>query len=285
MWGLSSSFLLKASRPGLWFPTVWLYLLPLSGSTSYQRVAFWVGLFFVTFPLNLLVYGWNDLVDTETDRLNPRKDSYLFGARGTDAQLQSLPTVILLTQISTWPAVIYFGGIQALATLAGIVLFCWVYNHPHWGWRARPPLELFCQVGYLLVLPVSWSLNNVEIPSPETFLYLSLFCLQSQLIGEVMDIAPDTEAGRRTVATELGRMKTKSFIIVVVAGEIAMLLFVFQEVLFAGSLGLFILWLIIDYIVIKDKEYTPLQFRLFGLGSNLAALFSMAYIWQNKIFA
>ena len=285
MRALSPSFLLKASRPGLWFPTVWLYLLPLSGSTSYQRVAFWVGLFFVSFPLNLLVYGWNDLVDTETDRLNPRKDSYLFGARGTDGELQRLPAVILLTQLSTWPALVYFGGAQTLGTLAGIVLFCWVYNHPQWGWRARPPRELLCQVGYLLVLPISWSLNNVDIPSPATFLYLSLFCLQSQLIGEVMDIAPDTEAGRRTVATELGRMKTKLFILIVVAGEIAMLLFVFQEPLFASSLALFLLWLIIDYIVIRDQEYTPFQFRLFGLGSNVAALFSMVYIWQNKVFA
>ena len=83
-------FILKASRPGLWFVTLWLYLMPLAGSIDLHSPRFWAGLLAVTFPLNLVVYGWNDLVDRETDRANARKDSWLFGARGTDAQLDAL---------------------------------------------------------------------------------------------------------------------------------------------------------------------------------------------------
>jgi 4-hydroxybenzoate polyprenyltransferase len=33
--------------------------------------------------MGLLIYGWNDIVDYEADRLNPRKGTFLFGARGT----------------------------------------------------------------------------------------------------------------------------------------------------------------------------------------------------------
>jgi len=61
-------FWLKVSRPGLWFPTIWLYLMPLAGRPLGEGAAFWAGLAFVTFPLNFWVYGWNDRVDRETDR-------------------------------------------------------------------------------------------------------------------------------------------------------------------------------------------------------------------------
>ena len=70
-------FWLKVSRPGLWFATIWLYLLPTSQMDGiWTSIPFWIGLVYVTFPLNFLVYGWNDMVDIETDALNPRKDSF-----------------------------------------------------------------------------------------------------------------------------------------------------------------------------------------------------------------
>ena len=65
-------FYLKVSRPGLWFATIWLYLLPTSRSLELlESPAFWFGLLYVCFPINFLVYGWNDVVDHETDALNP----------------------------------------------------------------------------------------------------------------------------------------------------------------------------------------------------------------------
>ncbi|MEM8907345.1 MAG: hypothetical protein AAGD05_05815, partial [Bacteroidota bacterium] len=75
-------FWLKVSRPGLWFATLWLYFLPTSQMSLLHSWPFWLGLVYVTFPLNLLVYGWNDIVDQPIDAFNPRKDSYWFGAKG-----------------------------------------------------------------------------------------------------------------------------------------------------------------------------------------------------------
>ena len=89
-------FYLKASRPGLWFPTIWLYLLPTSGMDV--GIVFWVGLLYVSFPLNFLVYGWNDIVDEDIDRYNPRKDTYLFGAKGGRDELRSLPAAMICVQ-------------------------------------------------------------------------------------------------------------------------------------------------------------------------------------------
>src|SRR4030095_6422475 len=93
------TFLIKAARPGFWITSIWFYLLPLGGQNVFGTNEFWLGLIYVTFPLGVFIYGWNDCVDAETDRLNPRKDSYLFGARGTAAQLTWLPWLIALGQL------------------------------------------------------------------------------------------------------------------------------------------------------------------------------------------
>ena len=82
---------LKISRPGLWFPTIWIYLVPFANQVDYwQSVNFWLGLFFVTFPLNYLVYGLNDYNDIDADAVNERKGNYLFGAKASKSYLNGV---------------------------------------------------------------------------------------------------------------------------------------------------------------------------------------------------
>ena len=88
--GRNGRSLMKVARPGFWTTSLWFYLLPLGQQHVFGSWTFWLGCFYVTFPLGLLIYGWNDLVDAETDRLNPRKGNFLFGARPDDAQLAAL---------------------------------------------------------------------------------------------------------------------------------------------------------------------------------------------------
>lgn len=278
-------FHLKTSRPGLWFPTVWLYLLPLTspGAATTLRLdtaAFWVGLAFVTFPLNHLVYGWNDLVDRETDRRNPRKGTWLFGACGTDAELSTLPAVMVAVQLLCWPVLVGLAGPWVLATLAAIVAVLYAYDHPTRGLRGRPPGDLLSQAGYLLTVVLSAQLNGAPLPSPLVFAYLALFCAQAQLIGEVMDIAPDRAAGRATTATVLGARRAKWLIIAVVAGEIALLAGPLNDPLFALGLSAFLAWLLLDQLVLfVDGQYTVAQMKLFGVLGNLCAVGSMGWVW------
>jgi len=80
-------FLLQVSRPGLWSTTALFYLMPLGHADIFHSGKLWLGLFFVLFPLGFLLYGVNDIVDAETDSLNPRKGSFMFGSRGAREQL------------------------------------------------------------------------------------------------------------------------------------------------------------------------------------------------------
>jgi len=276
-------FLLKMSRPGLWFATVWLYILPTSGNELlFDSWVFWFGLFYVCFPLNLLVYGWNDIVDFEADRGNPRKGNYLFGALADRKSLDRLMPKIILFQLLTYPIFIYFGGIKMLGLLLFQVLVLYAYNHPTRGLRSKPPFELSCQIGYLLIVPFSVWIHDLEMPGTWTFVYLSLFAFQSHLIGEVMDIEPDRAAGKTTSAVVIGMFNTKLLIILIVALEVAIITFVFEDLVFGLLLSGGLLWLLLDlFFIFKTKVYTLFQMKLFGWMSNLVAIASMMYVWWS----
>ena len=63
------AFLIQVSRPGLWSTTAMFYLMPLGHADFLHSGKLWLGLFFVLFPLGLVLYGANDIVDAETDLL------------------------------------------------------------------------------------------------------------------------------------------------------------------------------------------------------------------------
>jgi len=275
-------FYLKVSRPGLWFATIWLYLLPTSQMYVLSSWEFWYGLFYICFPLNFMTYGWNDIVDHEVDALNPRKDNFWFGAKASYDQLKVLWKPILIVQLLSYPLLIYIGGYPMVILLILFLIINGLYNLPGKGLRSAPPLELLCQLGYVLVVPLSVYLNHTgEVPTA-TYVYLFLFAVQSHLIGEVMDIDPDRAAGRVTTATKIGMRNTKLLIIAIVLMELILLITVYEEYLFAGMLGLGFIWLLVDlFFVFKLKTYTLKQMKLFGVLSNSMAFVTMAYVWYS----
>ncbi len=264
-------FWLKTSRPGLYFQWLWLYLLPVAGTEAYASPAFWWGLLYATFPLSLLVYGWNDLADAELDRHNPRKDSFLFGARGGRDERRSLPWAIAAVNLPFAVWLVARGGLEMLAVLAAIVAVNAAYNHPRFGLRGRPPFELANELGVLLLVHLSVLVNDVPQLPWQSYLYLYAFTVHAHLVGEVMDLEPDRAGGRRTTATCLGRTRTKAVIIALVAFEVALLSFVFGDRVLAAILGLGLLWLLADFFLIfRDRVYTVAEMRLFGVGMNFA---------------
>lgn len=275
-------FYLKVSRPGLWFATIWLYLLPTSQMELVYSWEFWYGLFYICFPLNFMTYGWNDIVDHEIDALNPRKDNFWFGAKASYEQLKKLWKPILIVQLLSYPLLIYIGGYQVAILLILFLVINGLYNLPGKGLRSAPPLELLCQLGYVLIVPLSMYLNDAAAVPTATYVYLFLFAIQSHLIGEVMDIAPDKAAGRVTTATKIGMYYTKLLIIMIVITELTLLVIMYEEYIFAGMLGLGLLWLLIDlFIIFKTQTYSLVQMKLFGALSNVMALVTMAYVWYT----
>ena len=271
---------LKISRPGLWFPTIWIYLVPFSlESNFWESWLFWLGLFFVTFPLNYLVYGLNDYNDYEADEINDRKGNWLFGAKSTPKQLQPIPKKVAYVILPFIVAFTIISGLTMLWLLVFMVLVNLVYNFKPFRLKERPPFEICIQIGYVFTAFFSVVLNDLNMLPWQTILYLTLFAFQAHIAGEIMDIEPDIQAQKRTTATLIGRRNTKLVMLLLLVVETYILWFWFQDSVLAGFLGVFSVWLVLDiFVFFKERPYTIKQMKLFGIAMNVSAILSMIWI-------
>jgi len=279
-------FLLKVSRPGFWLTSVWFYLLPLGQHEVFGSGAFWLGVFYVTFPLGMLIYGWNDLVDFETDRLNPRKDTFLFGARPTLAQMRRLPLAIALVQVPFVAAFVWLVGWKSLAWFAALCAATALYNGPGIGFKGRPGFDLLNQTGYLLVFVLSSWLSSVPQLPWSTFVFGALFAMHSHLFGEIMDIGPDRAAGRRTTAVAIGIRPSKVLLIALLIIEAALVWQCARDPWIAASLMAGACFFMTDACLLwRTRPYAPWQMRLFFLGWNATAAISIPWVWKTATLA
>lgn len=271
---------LKISRPGLWFPTIWIYLVPFSLTSEFWKsYIFWIGFVFVTFPLNYLVYGLNDFNDQKADAINDRKGNFLFGAKSTKRQLKYVPLKVTMVVL---PFIVYFtivSGYKMLLLLLFMIIVNIIYNFKPFRLKERPPFEICIQVGYVFTAFFSVVLNDLNMLPWQTILYLCLFAFQAHIAGEIMDVEPDIRSGKKTTATLIGRKNTKLLMLALLLIETYILWFWFQDYVLAAFLGVFSVWLILDvFIIFKERPYTVRQMTFFGLSMNISALLSMIWI-------
>ncbi len=282
-WYAEWVYLLKVSRPGFWLTSVWFYLLPLGQVRLLDSWTFWLGIVYISFGLGFIIYGWNDTVDAETDRLNPRKDSFLFGARGTPEQLARLPWFIAASQAPFAAVFFWLEGPRILLWFAALIAATFLYNNwPRPGLKGTPPLELLIQAGYLLVFVLSSWLNDVPQLPWQTFVFGLLFAMHSHLLGEVMDAVPDRAAGRATTATRIGVRAAKGIVALMLSVESALVLHYFDAPWIGWALAAGVAWFISDATVLwRDRPYSTAQMRFILIGWNAVALGSMVWIWQT----
>ncbi len=258
------------------------YLMPLGHADFLHSGKLWLGLVFVLFPLGFLLYGVNDIVDAETDSLNPRKGTFMFGSRGARAQLVALKWQIVVVQIPFVIAFYYFVGPRILWWYAVLLLAVGIYNAPGIAWKGRPPFDVLIQASYLLVFVLSSWLNNVPQLPWQTFLFGAMFAMHSHIFGEVMDIEPDRLSGRRTTATVIGRVRAKFLIAVLLCIETALVQFYFRDWIITSFLAIGAIWFLADATLLwKERAYSPKQMRLFLWGWNAAASLGMFWNWGH----
>ncbi len=271
---------LKISRPGLWFPTIWIYLVPFSNQIDFWKtLPFWLGLLFVTFPLNYLVYGLNDYNDVQADVINRRKGNYLFGAKASQEELNGLIGRIAVVIMPFMVIFSFLSGIKMLLLLVAMIGVNIIYNFRPFRIKERPPFEILIQAGYVLTVFFAIELNNLESIPWQTIIYLSLFAFQAHIAGEIMDIEPDLKAGKRTTATLLKHKKSKLLMLGLLLLESFLLWFWFQDLVLAIFLLVFSIWLLLDvFFFFKDRPYTLPQMKLFGYAINISAALSMIWV-------
>jgi len=275
-------FLLQVSRPGLWSTTALFYLMPLGHADFLHSWTLWLGLFYVLFPLGFLLYGVNDIVDAEADRLNPRKGTFLFGSLGRAEQLAALRWKIAAVQIPFLILFFFVIGPRIFAWFGVLLIAVGIYNAPRFGWKGRPPFDVLIQASYLLVFVLSSWLNGVSQLPWQTFLFGALFAMHAHIFGEVMDMEPDQLSGRRTTATLLGAVSSKLLMAGILCVETALVYVSFGDVVITCFLGLGAVWFLVDATALwKNKAYSPGEMRLFMWGWNVAALAGMVWNWTR----
>ena len=280
------AFVVKAARPGFWLTSIWFYLVPVGGRNVLHQAEFWLGLLYVTFPLGSLIYGWNDVVDFEVDRFNPRKGTYLFGARGTPETLARLPWRIALVQA---PFAILFTlllGPRALVWFAALIVATALYNWRPFAFKGRPGLDLLNQAGFLLVFVLASWLNHVSQVPWFTFLFGAMFAMHSHLFGEIMDLEPDRRAGRRTLAGVLRARPAKWLLIAFLAAEAVLIWTWARDPWLAAFLAASAAWFTLDVLLLwRDRPYSPGEMRFAFLAWNAVALASLPWVWHAASLA
>ena len=281
-----TAFVIQAARPGFWLTSIWFYFVPVGGREVLGQAEFWAGLLYVTFPLGVLLYGWNDAVDFDVDRFNPRKGTYLFGARGTPERLRRLPWQIACVQL---PFAVLFArllGLKALAWFATLIALTALYNLRPFAFKGRPGFDLLNQAGYLLVFVLASWLNHVPQVPWFTFLFGAMFAMHSHLFGQIMDLEPDRHAGRRTLAGVLHARPAKWLLIAFLAAEAVLIWTRARDPWLAAFLAASAAWFMLDVTLLwRDRPYSPRAMRLLFLGWNAVALGSIPWVWHTASLA
>lgn len=245
----------------------------------WEEPNFWIGFFFVTFPLNYLVYGLNDYNDVASDQINERKGNFLFGAKASKEELGFIPKRIFRVIL---PFIVYFtfiSGIYMFLLLVFMIVVNMMYNFPPFRIKERPPFEIIIQFGYVTTALFSVLLNDVDMIPWQTMVYLTLFAFQAHIAGEIMDIEPDLLSKKRTTATIIGRKNTKYLMTIILLIEVYILAVWFQDYVLSGFLAIFSVWLLLDVLVVfKEKPYSQWQMKLFGVAMNVCAIASMIWV-------
>ena len=273
--------IIKTARPGFWPTHLWFYMLPFAGRDMFSSIPFWAGAVYVCFPLGLLTYGWNDLGDNETDCVNPRKDSWLFGAVPNISLRKHLPWLILATQLPFLVIFLWIAGPKMLGWFAALLFGNACYNTL--GFKRLPVLDLLNQVGYVLIFVLaSWLCYLPQLNSP-AMMFGAIFAIQSHLFGQLMDIEEDKHAGRKSTAVVIGVTPSKLLLVAIMFALALIAYLSFQSPVVAAFMSVGAMFFLMDTFF-GPRRYPVWFSASFFIAWNLVVVASMHFVWRYGIF-
>jgi 4-hydroxybenzoate polyprenyltransferase len=218
-------FLVQVSRPIIWPVLPLVYCLGLNVSHAAVGVAAVVQMILLSFPMNLVGCGLNDIYDYESDRLSSRRRA-IWGAvvRNEDhplvfrACLAMIPLIVLGACLTrNWDNI--------LATLL-LLIIAWLYSVPPIRLKEHPPLDSLANgLGFfLLPFVMGYSLGADPQVMPLRYYLLALCVCGIHALASAADYEADRAAGHRTMAVVFGRRAAvgaafAAFFLTLIAGD------------------------------------------------------------------
>lgn len=197
---------LRISRPRFWMYTVGPYILGTFSSapsyTTFVSVRFWIYLLVFVIAANILIYGVNDLADTDTDKHNEKKGSYEVRLE----KQQRAVTVVACGLAFGTLVVSIIGQSMLTAILMGIFLVLSIgYSVPPLRFKARPLFDSVSNVLYAMPGFIAASIWSPTSAIPVTAVAASWFwCMAMHTFSAIPDVTADQKAGLATTATWFG---------------------------------------------------------------------------------
>jgi 4-hydroxybenzoate polyprenyltransferase len=198
--------LVRISRPRFWMYTVGPYILGTFASapsyTTFISARFWIYLFIFVVAANVLIYGVNDLADTDTDLHNDKKGTYEVRLQ----KQQRAATVVSCGLAFGTLVVAVVGQSMLTAVLMGIFLVLSVgYSVPPLRFKARPLFDSVSNVLYAMPGFIAASIWAPTSAIPVTAIAASWFwCMAMHTFSAIPDVTADQKAGLATTATWFG---------------------------------------------------------------------------------
>jgi 4-hydroxybenzoate polyprenyltransferase len=163
---------------------------------------FWIYLLVFVVAANVLIYGVNDLADTDTDRHNDKKGSYEVRLQ----KQQRAATVVACGLAFGTLVVSVIGQSMLTAVLMGIFLVLSIgYSVPPLRFKARPLFDSVSNVLYAMPGFIAASIWAPTTAIPVTAIAASwLWCMAMHTFSAIPDVTADKKAGLATTATWLG---------------------------------------------------------------------------------
>jgi lycopene elongase/hydratase (dihydrobisanhydrobacterioruberin-forming) len=204
--------LIDISRPRFWLYVFGHYIVGLAAgaqsSADFLRIdAILFGVYFLL-PANLLVYGVNDIFDFETDRLNPKKAEYEMLVepklhRSLSYSIVALNAPFIIAAILLAPS--------AVPALLVFVILAVFYSAPPIRAKEVPFLDSLFNILYVFPGVFAYQLLTREFPPLAVLLAAASWTAAMHAYSAIPDMAADTSAGMKTIATTLGVRGTHLF--------------------------------------------------------------------------
>ena len=200
--------LLIISRPLLYIPSVAVFLYGFVYSGSLFSVGVLIGILLFTLPLNLIVFGINDITDRESDARNPRKGG-MYGTVLNAAEAGYLRNVIISTLILGTLLLMITNNYPMLVPVAAIFVFAYVYSVRPFRLKSWPVLDSLSNGLWIASMFMAgyWAAPDgaeLSLPPIRLLAAIVLCAAAYHAFTTVMDYAVDKKNGDMTIGVVLG---------------------------------------------------------------------------------
>lgn len=200
------ALLIGVSRWRFWLYLGGTYLVGYTAGAAslaaFRQPWFWVHLLFFLFPANLLLYGLNDLCDSDTDARNPKKGTK--EVRLTASQRLVVRRAVLVVLIGGFVLALFQRRPGEVVTLVSFCALAAAYSVPPVRLKARPVVDSASNVLYALPGFLGYQHAGAQAVPAVAVLVAGLWTAAMHLFSAIPDIESDRASGLATTASVLG---------------------------------------------------------------------------------